>query len=64
VLGAAILAGWGAGTFPSLEAGVEAMVRLECTFEPDAQQSWLYESHFEKYKQLWPLVKDYVKSLS
>jgi xylulokinase len=63
VLGAAILAGWGAGVFSSLEAGVEAMVRLERTFEPDAQQGRLYESRFEKYKQLWPLAKDYVKSL-
>lgn len=63
ILGAAILAGTGAGIFPSLEAGVEAMVRLDRTFEPGVQMHGLYESRFEKHKQLWPLMKDYVRGL-
>jgi xylulokinase len=63
ILGAAILAGAGAGIFPSLEAGVETMVKLDRTFEPDARKQALYERRFEKYKQLWPLLKDYVRGL-
>jgi len=64
ILGAAILAGVGVGVFPSLEAGIETMVTLERTFEPDLRKQKLYECRFEKYKQLWPLIKDYVRSLS
>jgi xylulokinase len=51
-LGAAIIAGVGSGVFPSFQAGVAAMVRLERRFEPDAYQQKLYEERFEEYKQL------------
>jgi xylulokinase len=64
ILGAAILAGAGAGIVPSLEAGVETMVKLERTFEPDTRKHKFYEGRFEKYKQLWPLLKDYLRGLS
>jgi sugar (pentulose or hexulose) kinase len=60
-LGAAIIAGVGAGVFPSFEGGVEAMVQLERTFEPDAPMQRLYAGRFEEYRRLWPLVKDYVR---
>lgn len=63
-LGAAIIAGVGSGVFPSYEAGVEAMVSLERTFEPNPQQQKLYESRFEKYRKLWPLMKEYLRDLS
>ena len=61
-LGAAILAGAGGGVFPSFEAGVEAMVSLERTFEPNPQQGRLYESKFEQYKQLAPLMKAFLRA--
>jgi xylulokinase len=64
ILGAAIIAGVGCGIFPTLEAGVEAMVKLERTFEPDLKLHALYQSRFEKYKQLWPLMKDYLRGLA
>ncbi len=63
-LGAAIIAGVGDGVFPSYEAGVEAMVSLERAFEPDPQRQRLYESRFEKYKQLWPFMEDYLRDLA
>ena len=63
-LGAAIIAGVGDGVFPSFEAGVEAMVRLERTFEPDPLQQKRYESRFETYRQLWPLMKGYLRDLA
>jgi xylulokinase len=62
-LGAAIIAGVGNGVF-SFEEGVEAMVRLERTFEPDPQRQARYESRFEKYKRLWPLMQEYLRSLA
>jgi xylulokinase len=63
-LGAAIMAGVGGGVFSSYEAGVEAMVRLERTFEPDLQQQKLYEDRFEKYRRLWPLMGEYLRDLA
>ena len=46
--------------FPSFESGVEAMVQLERTLEPDAPMQRLYAGWFEEYRRLWPLVKDYI----
>jgi xylulokinase len=63
-LGAAIIAGVGSGVFSSFEAGVEAMVRLERTFEPDPQQHKCYESRFERYRRLWPLMGEYLQDLT
>jgi xylulokinase len=62
-LGAAIMAGVGSDVFPSYEAGVEAMVSLERIFEPDPQQHKRYESQFEKYRRLWPLMGEYLREL-
>lgn len=63
-LGAAVIAGVGSGVFPSYEDGVEAMVNLERTFEPDPQQQKLYESWFEKYSRLWPLMEEYLRDIA
>jgi xylulokinase len=63
-LGAAIMAGVGTGVFPSYAAGVEAMVSLERTFEPNPRQQQLYESRFAIYRRLWPLLKDYLPTLA
>jgi xylulokinase len=63
-LGAAIIAGVGSGVFPSYGVGVEAMVSLERTFEPDPQRQRLYESRFEKYRRLWPLMEEYLRDLA
>jgi len=64
ILGAAIIAGTGCGIFPTLEAGVEAMVKLERTYEPDMKMHRRYTGRFEKYKQLWPLMKVYLRGLA
>ncbi len=64
VLGAAILAGVGCGVFPSLEAGVDVMVQLDRSFEPEPQKHRLYNERFAKYQRLWPLMADYVRDLA
>ena len=63
VLGAAIIAGTGCGVFPSLEVGVETMVKLERTFEPDETKRAQYDERFAKYRQLWPLLRAYLREL-
>jgi xylulokinase len=64
VLGAAILAGVGCGVFPSLEVGVETMVQLDRTFDPDPKTQSLYGERFAKYQRLWPLMADYLRDLA
>jgi xylulokinase len=63
VLGAAIMAGVGSGVFSSYEAGVETMVEPDRTFEPDVHRHGLYQDRFEKYRQLWPLLREYLRDL-
>ena len=57
-LGSAILAGAATGTFASIEEGVQATVGLGATFEPRESSTAAYRPRFERYKQLWPALKD------
>lgn len=63
-LGAAIIAGVGDGTFPSFAAGIEAMVALERTFRPDAEQRRRYEHWYERHKRVWPPLEEYLRDLA
>ena len=63
-LGAAIIAGTGSGIFPSISAGVERMVKPGQTFFPDPRMAQRYDERFEKYRRLWPLMKDYLRELA
>ncbi|MFM2280976.1 MAG: hypothetical protein RLZZ444_3207, partial [Pseudomonadota bacterium] len=49
VLGAAILAGTGAGQFGSIAEAAQSLVRTDCVFEPDPGYSDLYQYRFGKY---------------
>jgi sugar (pentulose or hexulose) kinase len=63
MLGAAILAATGCGIFNSIAAGVEAMVSLNRSFEPDLAKHRLYNQRFEKYRSLGPLMAEYLRDL-
>lgn len=63
-LGAAIIAGVGSQVFASYQEGVDAMVRLDRTFEPDLILHRRYQQRFEKYRQLGPLLRPYLHDLS
>jgi xylulokinase len=62
-LGAAIMAGVGSGSFSSYSEAVAAMVRQQRIFEPDQSRQPEYEQNFERYRQLWPLMADYVRDV-
>jgi xylulokinase len=62
-LGAAIMAGTGTGVFSSPEEGIEAMVHIDRAFEPDPARQKAYLILFETYKNLWPLVGEYLRDL-
>jgi xylulokinase len=63
-LGAAIIAGVGCGIFTSHEEGVQAMVKMEHTFDPDPKKHERYNRRYEQYRQLWPLMQDYLFDLT
>jgi xylulokinase len=63
-LGAAIIAGVGAGVFESYAEGVVAMVKLERTFEPDLPRHGRYQARYQYYQRLGPLMADYLRELS
>jgi xylulokinase len=63
-LGAAILGGVGAGIFTNHEQGVNAMVKLDRTFEPDLSLHQHYQARYQHYQHLWPLIADYLRKLS
>lgn len=60
-LGAAIIAGVGCGAFSSYSDGVQAMVRPDRSFEPDRHRHARYAGRYESFKQLWPLLQDYLR---
>jgi xylulokinase len=62
-LGAAIIAGVGSGAFASFSDGVEAMVKLEHSFDPDPAQHARYAERYALYRPLWPLLRDYLRQL-
>jgi len=63
VLGAAILAGSAVDVFNSSEEGALELVKRNRIFEPDKRQHELYKEKYEKYKALYPLLKDFLAQL-
>lgn len=56
-LGAAIIAGKGAGLFSSFQEGVKEMINVESVFEPDQKRSELYSKNYQKYLRFKDMVK-------
>jgi len=63
-LGAAIIAGVGSGVFENYTQGVEFMVKLERTFEPNLLLHERYQTRYQYYQRLLPLMGDYLRELS
>jgi len=55
-LGAALLAGTAAGTYPDLPTAVERTVRLEQRVEPRPESVAAYEERYRLYQQLYPTL--------
>jgi len=52
-LGAAILAGYGAGIYPSIEEGAQRCVRIERTFSPDMENHKVYEQMYPVWRKVY-----------
>jgi len=60
-LGAAIMAGVGTGVFRSFGEGVAAMVGPADLFSPREEVAEQYRAAFERYRRLWPLLKEFLR---
>jgi xylulokinase len=55
--GAAILAGVGAGFWPSVESACDSVVRIASRVEPDADSAALLNAQYLKYRRIYPAMK-------
>jgi xylulokinase len=58
-VGAAIIAGLGSGSMPSLAAATERLVAFDRTFEPDPRARAYYDEKFGKYRELYARLKPF-----
>ena len=63
-LGAAILAGVGAGIYPSVQEACGKMIQTNEPQQPDEDAVKVYDSYYNIYKSLYPAMKDSFKKLS
>jgi xylulokinase len=56
--GAALLAGVGAGVWPSVENACETAIRVAQRVEPDAKRLATMNRQYEEYRSLYPALKD------
>jgi xylulokinase len=63
VLGAALMAGVGAGVFKSLRAACKAFVIMDRMFEPNAAELHRHAARFEAYKTLYEQMKPVISKL-
>ena len=57
--GAAILAAVGCGVFSSVEEAAGRLVKITDTEEPDSQLAEKYEEKYQKYRKLYPALKEF-----
>ncbi len=63
-LGVAILAGVGAGLYPSVEEACESLVHPASVFQPDAHNAARYAKYHRLFQKLYPALKDSFKELA
>ncbi len=55
--GAALLAGVGAGAWPSVDTACDAVVRIASTVEPNAESVKLLDRQYQKFRLIYPALK-------
>ena len=63
-LGVALLAGVGAGIYPSVEEACRRVIRTNPPQEPVAEHTAEYEKYYEVYRALYPSLKENYKQLA
>ena len=62
-LGAAVLAGMGAGVHRSIEEAVSATVARDGGFAPDADRAAFYDDRFARYRNAYPTLREFHRQL-
>ena len=63
-LGAAILAGVGAGLYPSVQEACDAMIKTNDPQDPIPENVPKYDGFYQVYKSLYPAMKENFKLLA
>ena len=63
-LGVALLAGVGAGVYKSVPEACDIAVKTKDTAMPDAARGAKYESYYDLYRAVYPVLKDQYKKLA
>ena len=63
-LGSAILGAVAAGAFSSIEEAADAMVKPARVIEPDQSRHEQYMFYFNKYKELYQLLKGWMHDVT
>ena len=63
-LGVAILAGVGAGLYPSVQEACATMIKTNDPQQPDSNKAAIYDSFYSVYKTLYPAMNSSFKALS
>ena len=61
--GAAMLAMVGCGVFESVQAAADALVEVSSVTEPDPALTALYDAQYQKYKKIYPALRDVFPAL-
>ena len=59
--GAAILAAVGCGVFGSVQEAAQKLVKIGATEEPDKELVQKYEERYQKFRKLYPALKEFYK---
>ncbi|MCF0146455.1 MAG: xylulokinase, partial [Eubacterium sp.] len=59
-LGGAILAAVGCGEYASVKEATDKIVKISGTVEPDPELVEKYEAKYQKFRQLYPLLQDWI----
>lgn len=63
-LGSAILGAVAAGVYPDIQSAADAMVATDRVITPDAGRHEEYMFYFNRYKALYPLIRDWAHSVT
>ncbi|MBQ2627511.1 MAG: xylulokinase [Eubacterium sp.] len=62
--GGAMLAGVACGKYASVEEEAHSLVRVTETVKPDPELAALYEERYQRFREMYPALKDVFKGLS
>jgi L-xylulokinase len=60
-MGAAMIAGVGAGLFDGYQDAVDRIVSVEHIYQPDSEEQAYYEEKYSRFSSLWNHLNAYYK---